>query len=149
MYCKMTTSEQDSSRAESVCSDCACFKLSDRVDWQSRRIRMFMWRQRWIRLWACETVGAQCLIELKPYIASISSMMTRLDTAALHRKGNEGKNVECLPLSLVKPWFCLYRSQCELDRICGPVVRVPGYQRRCIVFPVRYELNLYMLCRRK
>jgi hypothetical protein len=28
------------------------------------------------------------------------------------------------------------------------VVRVPGYTR-CIVFPVRYELNLYMLCRRK
>jgi hypothetical protein len=22
-------------------------------------------------------------------------------------------------------------------------------QRRCIVFPVRYELNLYVLCRRK
>jgi hypothetical protein len=22
-------------------------------------------------------------------------------------------------------------------------------QRRCIVFPVKYELNLYMLCRRK
>jgi hypothetical protein len=24
-----------------------------------------------------------------------------------------------------------------------------GAKRRCIVFPVRYELNLYMLCRRK
>jgi hypothetical protein len=22
-------------------------------------------------------------------------------------------------------------------------------ERRCVVFPVRYELNLYMLCRRK
>jgi hypothetical protein len=38
------------------------------------------------------------------------------------------------------------------------VVSVPGYrteielqatERRCIVFPERYELNLYMLCRRK
>jgi hypothetical protein len=29
------------------------------------------------------------------------------------------------------------------------VVRVPGYRRRCVVLPVRYELNLYMLCRRK
>jgi hypothetical protein len=31
------------------------------------------------------------------------------------------------------------------DRLCGPLVRVLGN----IVFPVRYELNLYMLCRRK
>jgi Leucine-rich repeat (LRR) protein len=30
------------------------------------------------------------------------------------------------------------------DRLCGLAT-----QRRCIVLPVRYELNLYMLCRRK
>jgi hypothetical protein len=33
--------------------------------------------------------------------------------------------------------------------LCGLVVRVPGYRTECIVLPVRYELNLYMLCRRK
>jgi hypothetical protein len=37
----------------------------------------------------------------------------------------------------------------KCDRLCGLVVGVPGYKTRCIVFPVRYELNLYMLCRRK
>jgi hypothetical protein len=37
---------------------------------------------------------------------------------------------------------------CLIDRLCGLVVRVPGYRTRCIVFPVKYELNLYMLCRR-
>jgi hypothetical protein len=35
------------------------------------------------------------------------------------------------------------------DRLCGLVARVPATQWRCIVLPVRYELNLYMLCRRK
>jgi hypothetical protein len=34
------------------------------------------------------------------------------------------------------------------DRLCGLVVGVPGY-RRCIELPVRYELNLYMLCTEK
>jgi hypothetical protein len=37
-----------------------------------------------------------------------------------------------------------------LDRLCGLVIRVPGCRKEMyIVFPVRYELNLYMLCRRK
>jgi hypothetical protein len=34
-------------------------------------------------------------------------------------------------------------------QLCGLVVRVLATERRCIVLPVRYELNLYMLCRRK
>jgi hypothetical protein len=38
---------------------------------------------------------------------------------------------------------------CIYDPLCGLVVRVPATQRRCIVLLVRYELNLYMLCRRK
>jgi hypothetical protein len=49
------------------------------------------------------------------------------------------------------------------DRLCGPVVNYVLYETasvfqwseilatewRCVVFLVRYELNLYMLCRRK
>jgi hypothetical protein len=35
------------------------------------------------------------------------------------------------------------------DRLCGLLVRVPGYRTTCIMFPVRYELNLYMLCRKE
>jgi hypothetical protein len=35
------------------------------------------------------------------------------------------------------------------DRLCGLVVRVPGYRTEMYCIPVRYELNLYMLCRRK
>jgi hypothetical protein len=35
------------------------------------------------------------------------------------------------------------------DSLCGLVVRVPGCRTECILFPVRYELNLYMLCRRE
>jgi hypothetical protein len=37
----------------------------------------------------------------------------------------------------------------KVDRLCGLVVGVLAAERRCIVLPVRYELNLYMLCRRK
>jgi hypothetical protein len=33
--------------------------------------------------------------------------------------------------------------------LCGLVVRVPGYRTEMVVLPVRYKLNLYMLCRRK
>jgi hypothetical protein len=40
--------------------------------------------------------------------------------------------------------YCRYS-----DRLCGLVVRVPGCTTRCIMLSVRYELNLYMLCRRK
>jgi hypothetical protein len=29
--------------------------------------------------------------------------------------------------------------QKKVDRLCGLVVRVPGYRRSCIVLPVRYE----------
>jgi hypothetical protein len=54
------------------------------------------------------------------------------------------------------PHFTLFALRAVLvlsavlcDRICGLVVRVPGYTTECIVLSVRYELNLYMLCRRK
>jgi hypothetical protein len=30
------------------------------------------------------------------------------------------------------------------DRLCGLVVRVPGYTTEIIVLPVRYELNYYV-----
>jgi hypothetical protein len=51
----------------------------------------------------------------------------------------------------------MYRVSCEVrtefiykkvDRLCGLVVRVSGYRTEmyCVL---RYELNLYMLCRRK
>jgi hypothetical protein len=40
----------------------------------------------------------------------------------------------------------LYR---RMDRLCGLVIRVPACRTESIVFPVRYELNLCMLCRRK
>jgi hypothetical protein len=44
----------------------------------------------------------------------------------------------------------LYVMYKKVDRLCGLVVRVPGYitEKYCL-FPVRYEINLYMLCRRK
>jgi hypothetical protein len=38
---------------------------------------------------------------------------------------------------------------CKKDRLCGLVVRVLAMERKCVVFPVSYEMNLYMLCRRK
>jgi hypothetical protein len=34
-------------------------------------------------------------------------------------------------------------------RLGGLVVRVPGYRTEMYCFPVRYELNLYILYRRK
>jgi hypothetical protein len=38
----------------------------------------------------------------------------------------------------------------KVDRLCGLVVRVPGLQNGdALCFPVRYELYVYMLCRRK
>jgi hypothetical protein len=39
------------------------------------------------------------------------------------------------------------RYEQKVDRLCGLVVRVSGYTTECIVLPVRYELNSYMLCR--
>jgi hypothetical protein len=42
----------------------------------------------------------------------------------------------------------IYVMQKKVDRLCGLVVRVPGNTKE-IVFPVRYELNVYMLCRRE
>jgi hypothetical protein len=38
-----------------------------------------------------------------------------------------------------------------LERLCGLEVRVQSsfLQNGDVLFPVRYELNLYMLCRRK
>jgi hypothetical protein len=46
-------------------------------------------------------------------------------------------------------WISIHVMQKKIDRLCGLVVRVPGYRSECIVLPVRYELNLYTLCRRK
>jgi hypothetical protein len=43
----------------------------------------------------------------------------------------------------------IYVMQKKVDRLCGLVVRVPAAERRCIVLPVRYELNVYVLRRRK
>jgi hypothetical protein len=43
----------------------------------------------------------------------------------------------------------LYRSMLCRKMWTDYVISVPGYRTRCIVFPVGYEFNLYMLCRRK
>jgi hypothetical protein len=43
----------------------------------------------------------------------------------------------------------LFYCKWQNDRLCDLVVRVPGCRAEMYVFPVRYELNLYMLCRRK
>jgi hypothetical protein len=32
----------------------------------------------------------------------------------------------------------------KVDRLCGLVVRIPGYRTEIFVLPVKYELNLYM-----
>jgi hypothetical protein len=42
--------------------------------------------------------------------------------------------------------YVLYKKE---NRLCGLVVRVPGSWTETFVIPVRYELNLCMLCRRK
>jgi hypothetical protein len=62
------------------------------------------------------------------------------------------------------PPFCLFPYNYQTPRhevnLCGlnpranytdrgTVVCVYGYRAEIIVFPVRYELDLYMLCRRK
>jgi hypothetical protein len=48
-------------------------------------------------------------------------------------------------------WFGLYLDLTSLlgyfDRLCGLVVS--WLRNGDVLFPVRYELNLYMLCRRK
>jgi hypothetical protein len=36
----------------------------------------------------------------------------------------------------------------DADRLCG-IIEFVATERRCIVFPVKYELNLYRLGRRK
>jgi hypothetical protein len=42
---------------------------------------------------------------------------------------------------------CIFvQMYADIDPLCDLVVRVPGYRKEIIVFPVRYELNLYMLC---
>jgi hypothetical protein len=38
-----------------------------------------------------------------------------------------------------------FTSSGTWDRLCGLVVRVLSAERRCNVFPVRYELNLYVM----
>jgi hypothetical protein len=44
----------------------------------------------------------------------------------------------------------IYVMQKKVDRLCGIVFRVSGYRTEMYcVSSVRYELNLYMLCRRK
>jgi hypothetical protein len=35
------------------------------------------------------------------------------------------------------------------DSLCGLVIRVPCYRTEIYCVSLRYELNLYMLCRRK
>jgi hypothetical protein len=36
------------------------------------------------------------------------------------------------------------RNDVARYRLCGLVVGVPGYRKRCIVFSVRYELTIYI-----
>jgi hypothetical protein len=56
--------------------------------------------------------------------------------------------ISLLRLNLEKKKF-LKTVNFILFLFCGLVVIVLATERRCIVLPVRYELNLYMLCRRK
>jgi hypothetical protein len=39
----------------------------------------------------------------------------------------------------------LYVMQKKVNRLCGLVMRVPGYRTEMFVFPARYELNLYVM----
>jgi hypothetical protein len=45
--------------------------------------------------------------------------------------------------------FIIYVFMIYLDRLCVLVVQFMATERRCIVLPVRYELNVYMLCRKR
>jgi hypothetical protein len=55
----------------------------------------------------------------------------------------------CVSCEVRTEFIYSYVMYKRVDRLCGLVVRVPGYRTEMYVFPARYELNLYMLCRRK